>query len=293
VPETTETASANNGKANFDDIYSSADPRAYCRVLSGLDYEIAAHGARAFRRVLDALPAPTGRRQRVLDLCCSYGFVGALLKNDVTLGDIYRRYAEAGDLSPADLAAADRAFYAGRPRPAPPEVAGLDLAGPAVRYACDAGILDAGFVENLETDPPSPALAAVAARADLITVTGGIGYITEHTLGALYAAAGDNPPWLAAFTLRMFPFDSIAELLARRGLVTERLSGATFPQRRFADDAERTHAFAQLASLGLDPAGVEEDGRYHAEFFLTRPAADAERLPLADLALAPAATVAG
>ncbi len=287
------TASANDGKANFDDIYASPDPRDYCRVLSGLDYEIPDHGARTFRRVLDALPGEPDRPKRVLDLCCSYGFVGALLKYDVGLADIYARYADQDGRSAAALAATDRAFYAERRRSDAPRVAGLDLSGPAVGYARDGGILDAGYVENLEADPASPSLADTAARADLITVTGGIGYITERTFRALYDAAGDNPPWLAAFTLRMFPFDPIGSALARYGLVTERLAGATFGQRRFADEGERAHAFAELADLGIDPDGVETDGRYHAELFLARPAADVERQPLVEMGLEPATTIAG
>jgi SAM-dependent methyltransferase len=282
-------AAANDGKANFDDVYASADPRDYCRVLSGLDYEIPGHGAAVFRRVLTALPTAGGRRHRVLDLCCSYGFVAALLKYDLSLDDVYARYLQAGEALPAELAAADGRFYPERARRDAPEVAGLDLSGPAVDYACDAGVLDVGFIENLETDPPSATLADTVARADLITVTGGIGYITERTFNRLYDAAGPNPPWLAALSLRMFPFDPIAESLSARGLVTERLAGVTFPQRRFADVAEREHAFAQLADLGLDPAGIEDDGHYHAELFLTRPAAESKRAPLADLGLAGAA----
>lgn len=92
-----------------------------------------------------------------------------------------------------------------------------------------------------------------------------------------------RPPWVAAFVLRTVPYEPIAELLAGSGLVTEKLTGRTFRQRRFADDAERQAAFDALAATGLPTAGKEEDGYYHADLYLSRPAADIAALPLARL----------
>ena len=81
----------------------------------------------------------------------------------------------------------------------------------------------------------------------------------------------------------MFPYDPIESCLRDWGLETEKLEGRTFIQRRFANSEERNHSLERLAELGIDPTGKEEDGSYHAEFYLSRPPADIEKLPLAQL----------
>lgn len=223
-------------KADFGDIYDRPDPRAYYRELSALDYEVPRHGQHIFRRVLAAL-RPEGAT--VVDLCCSYGVNAALLKCDLDLAELYDRYAgeQAAALSRDELVAADRRFYAERRRTDPPHVVGVDVAGPAVEYAVEVGLLDVGVAEDLEIGDPSPQLTRAVAGADLITVTGGVGYITERTFeGVLDGTSPDRRPWVAALCLRTVSYAPVAELLADKGLVTERLEGRTFPQRRFADD---------------------------------------------------------
>src|ERR687885_184820 len=100
---------------------------------------------------------------------------------------------------------------------------------------------------TIELDDPSAALARHLAGVDLITVTGGVGYITERTFDRVlrYASAG-NGCWVAAFALRWIAYDRIAAVLVQYGLVTEQLSGHRFRQRRFADDTERDYVLGQL-----------------------------------------------
>jgi hypothetical protein len=283
-------------KASFDDIYVQPDPRAYFAELGALDYEVPAHGARVFGEVLAAMDAPT---PTVLDLCCSYGVNAALLSTGLDLDDLYQRYRspEIARLSVDELVEADREHFA-RHRTARPPVGtvgtigtigtiGLDVADPAVSYAVEVGLLDVGHAEDLEAAPASDALAESAAAADLITVTGGIGYITERTFERLLAhTSPDRRPWVAALCLRTVPFDPIADCLAEHGLVTEQLTGVTFPQRRFVDDDEQQYALTELDVLGIDPSGKEDAGRYHVEVYVARPPAAVESLPVEDL-LAP------
>lgn len=274
-------------KANFDGIYDHADPRPYFRELGALDYEVPHHGQQVFRSVLDTLATCDAT---VVDLCCSYGINAALLNHELDLNDLYGRYSgeQTSGLSRDELVAADRAFYAERRCPHAPEVIGIDAAPRAVDYALDVGLLDTGAAEDLEQHDPSPGLARAVADADLVTVTGGIGYITERTFErVLDCAAPDRPPWVAALCLRTVPYTPIAAALARRGLVTERLEGRTFPQRQFADEREREFALRTLAARGLEPQGKESEGAYHVEVYLSRPAVDVEQQPvdavLADL----------
>jgi SAM-dependent methyltransferase len=270
-------------KANFDGIYDAADPRRYFRELGAYDYTAPHYGQQVFRRVLDALPGDP-EQPRVVDLCCSYGINAALLKHDIELRDLYHRYGsdEVAGLSTEELAARDRPFYASRRRERAPEVIGLDAAGNAVAYAVDVGLLDHGVVADLEGPCPAPGPSASAVgSADLLTVTGGIGYITERTFDRVLGWFDpERPPWVASLCLRTVPFAPIAERLAAHGLVTEQLDGVTVPQRRFTSEAEHRYALQELDVLGVDPTGREADGAYHANVFLSRPARDVGERPI-------------
>jgi hypothetical protein len=265
-------------KANFDDIYDQPDPRSYFRALGAFDYCVPHYGQQVFDRVLDALPV---EQPTLVDLCCSYGVNAALFKHDLDLRDLYDHYRsdDVAKLSVEELAELDREFYASVRREQVPEVIGLDTAGNAVGYAVDVGLLDEGIAQNLEDRDPSPDLAAAVGSADLLTVTGGIGYVTERTFDRLLGCADpDRRPWVAALCLRTVPFEPIAECLAGQGLVTEQLDGVTFPQRRFTNDDEREYALSELDAMGIDADGRETEGSYHVNVFLSRPLEDvAER----------------
>lgn len=277
-------------KASFDDIYDLPDPRAYFRRLSTHDYQIPAQARAIFSLLTGMVRARTGDdRSCVLDLCCSYGINAALLNHDVTLAELYARYrsAELAPLTSEELAAADREFYARRRSSAVP-VVGLDAAINAVGYAQGVGLLDVGISENLETQGPSDELQGHLATVGLITVTGGIGYITGATFDRILGSvSSEEPPWVAAFVLRWVDMAPIGAVLERYGLALEVLEGRTFRQRRFVNDDEREHAVAHLRRLGLDPNGVESDGYHHAVLYLARPQQEAPATPLDEL-LAPA-----
>ncbi|MBB5934492.1 hypothetical protein [Streptomyces zagrosensis] len=256
-----------------------------------LAYQIPQHAQEVFQQLLAArvladasAGQPAERPPTVVDLCCSYGINAALLNHKVTLDELYERYTDPqiADLTTAQLIAKDREFFAERRLPDAARVVGLDAAGRAVTYARTAGLLDEAFGEDLERSDPGPALRRAVSRAQLITVTGGIGYVTSRTVSRLVEAAEESV-WVAAFVLRGVPYAPVAEALRELGLVTE-TAGAerTFLQRRFADVAERRHAIAAVVAAGGDPSGKEDDGYYHAQLYVSRPAAHAAAYPLED-----------
>ncbi|WP_119069235.1 hypothetical protein [Rubrobacter indicoceani] len=273
-----------SGKASFHDIYNMEDPRPYFAELGELDYETPDHGRRVFSELIrnrDRTGKVASDPTKVLDVCCSYGINGALLKHDLTLNDLYDRYRseEMADLTSEELVVSDAEFYSGRRREGAPEVVGVDIAENAVLYGVETGMLDAGFAENLEAEDLTPELRGSLCGAELITVTGGIGYVSEKTfdriLGGLEAES-EEKPWVACFALRWVSYDRYAELLESYGLVTEKLAGHTFPQRSFADEKEREYVLGELAKMGLDTDGKEAEGVYHADFYLSRPLEDTE-----------------
>ncbi len=273
MPETSSHVQA--GKAQFGHLYNQSDPRGYFQTLGELDYQAPAHGERVFARLLQQRRRHLRRQEVVvLDLCCSYGINAALLNHDLTLDRLYDRYRapQLAELSTDELVEADRAFYGEHRHPRPAPVVGIDVADRAVAYAQRVGLHWASSSENLETAEPSAALADQLTDVDLVTVTGGIGYITERTFErVLRHASSAAKCWVAAFVLRWVPYDRVADVLAGYGLVTEQPTAKSFRQRRFADEGERDYVLAQLDSQGIDPAGRETDGWHHSSFYLSRP----------------------
>ena len=272
-------------KANFDHIYDLEDPRGYFNALGELEYQAPRHGSSVFSALLDEKQS-NGRPAKIVDLCCSYGINAALLKHELSLQDLYSRYGskQLADLSTEELAAADNEFYEEHRVDSPPEVVGVDVAGNAVSYAVQTSLLDAGFAEDLEKQEPSGALREAASGADLLTVTGGIGYVWENTFDRVLSCFDEEDmPWVATMPLRMVDYAPIAEVLSGYGLATEKLTTRTFQQRRFLDGQERDHVLQKLAESDIDPDGKEASGWYHSELYLSRPAEEVEKVPLQDL----------
>jgi hypothetical protein len=275
-----------NGKASFDHIYNLRDPREYFRTLWTLDYRAPQNGYPLFSTLVQATrrDGSGSEEVRVVDLCCSYGINGALLKYDVTLDDLYERYRseELASLSSEELAAADAEFYGSRKRETPPRVVGVDAAENAVSYARRAGLIDGGFAENLEEDEPTDALRKAVSKTDLLIVTGGVGYVWERTFDRLLGCITEegDVAWVATFPLRMVDYRPIAKVLSNYGLVTEKLSNHTFAQRRFVNTKEQEYVLHELASMGIDPDGKEATGRYHTDFYLSRPPDQASKIPI-------------
>lgn len=293
VPKMNITNHTFRGKARFDDIYDCPDPRPYFQTLGPLEYQIPHHAQQIFRRLWAKLGIHYRKdARRLVDLCCSYGINTALLNHDLTLQDLYVRYTspKMTDLSSAELMAVDRKFFQQRRlRSDTISSVGIDAATNAVSYALGVGLLDAAFSENLEITPPSPALRSAVAEATLITVTGGVGYISSRTFQHLLECTF-TPVWIAAFVLRTVDYNTIADTLAQFDLVTEKLSTRTFPQRRFNNATEQHDALATLAEAGINPANKEASGYYHAELYLSRPAQEVAEEPLETL-LAPSSVI--
>ncbi|MFF3244593.1 hypothetical protein ACFYWY_12860 [Streptomyces sp. NPDC002870] len=270
-----QTSATTPGKSRFDDIYNEPDPRAYFRRLAPLEYEIPHQAQDVFRRTLaDRAAARRGTEGpvTVLDLCCSYGINAALLNHDLTLPELYAHYTgpETEALTTEELIDVDKEFYASRRRADATPVIGLDSADRAVGYALAVGLLDDGYGENLEGHSPGPQLRRAVAGVGLITVTGGIGYITHRTFEALMECAR-VPVWVTAFVLRTVPYQPVIASLAHYGLVTRTDASQTFPQRLFTGPAEQRSAIEQTLREGYDPTGLEAEGRYYTQLYQSRP----------------------
>jgi hypothetical protein len=147
------------------------------------------------------------------------------------------------------------------------------------------GLIEQGITADLERDALKPEDAQLVGRATIILSTGCVGYVTEKTYTQLLRAqrTTQTPPWIVSFVLRMFPYEALASAMSDVGLVTERLAGATFVQRRFRDVEEFTSTLNALDIHGIDTNGLEAEGTFQADLFVSRPEADVRATPLDEL----------
>ncbi len=277
------------GKIDITDIYNKPDPRNYYSTLRELDYQIPETAKPIFQRVISAYRhAHEKEKVRVLDVGCSYGVNAAILKCDLEMDQLYDLYAsQKGPRTKRDqLLAHDQTLMDERIKDADLEVVGLDISKHAIDYAVEANLLDDGVAANLEAGGPPPEAAAVLDEADLVISTGCIGYIGKKTLKGILDANAPRKPWMTHFVLRMFPFDEIDTVLEGFGYVTEKVENRTFVQRRFASEEEQEQVLHRLSELGIDASGLEADGWYHAEAFISRPVEDLASAGIAELAAA-------
>jgi hypothetical protein len=276
----------NQGKTDFSDLYTSEDPRKYFKYLGQLDYIIPHLAQPVFRQVIQARQELQEGPVTVLDVGCSYAINGALMKYALDYEALRQRYTAPAlqGLSSEQMLEFDRHYYRAWPGEPGIKVIGLDASANAVRYAETAGVLDRGLAIDLEQREPTPEEMHVLADVDLIVSTGCVGYVTAKSFQRLAKAARvGRAPWVASFVLRMFPYDEIAATLSAHGLVTELYEGATFVQRRFADRSEMEATIRAVEARGLDSDGLETEGFYHANLFVSRPAEEIVRRPIQKL----------
>jgi len=268
-------------KASFTDIYNNKDPRDYLTTLAPLEYTIPQQLEHLFQR-LHQLASQGNANSAILDVCCSYGINGGLLRHDIDMEAWTERYPGSG-LSAEEQIQSDKEFFASRVRSEKPVVLGLDKAENAIRYALDTGLIDNGWAEDLETDDPSPSLSEALKDVTLIICTGGVSYVGSRTFGRIMSGIPRSTNiWMASTVIRTVSYEEIAMTLKTHGLETMKLPGV-LRQRRFASDKEKSDAIAHVKAHGLNPAGFEDEGYLCAEVYISRPATEIAELPVAEL----------
>lgn len=274
------------GKFNFDEIYHALDPREYFRVLVGLDYVIPDLAKAAFRSLIKHREAIQDHSVKIVDVGSSYGINSAVINHSLDIKRLASRYAEPAvySLPTEELMARDRHYFASWPKLSDARFVGVDTSSPAVSYAQAVGLLDGAVTTNLEDSEPSAADRRLLENSDLVISTGCVGYVTEKTFGRILSCRNSVvPPIVASFVLRMYTYDRIEAELAQFGLVTEKLEGVTFIQRRFTSQGECASTINRLKTMDIDPRGKESEGLLHAELFVSRTKEAIQELPLGDL----------
>jgi len=273
---------ANDVRDEYDQVYAEPDPRAYFRVLHGLDYRMPELARPVFRKIIEAASAARGEKPRVLDLGCGFGINAALLRYPIDMNRLAHRYRDldAGDLLPERVMALDRNYFASWPTLTDMHYSGLDLSAPSIAYARSVELIDHAIAGDLESDDLSDLDTEAIRGTSCVISTGCASYAGVTTFEKILRAAGTQLPWFAIFVLRTESLDAVRELLETRGLQVDKLEGVTFIQRRYHSAGEWTQALLTLETLGIDTVGKEGDGLMHAELFLARPPQDADAYPI-------------
>lgn len=279
---------AQKSKIEFGAVYDRDDPSFYFSSLKPLAYRTPATAAPIFRRCIGALRMARGvETATVLDLCCGYGANAALVNHRLTMDDLYAHYRKRRRARPAEeRLRTDRAWFASQARqPMPARFIGVDAATQALDYAQNAGLLDTAIAGDFEQEDPDAEQRRTIARADLVTVTGGMSYIGPETFARVLGAfpAGCKP-WIAIFPLRHLDMRPLAAVLHKHGLVLEPWTAAAFPHRRFADRTEWAELTAATnAAIDNDADPVDRPAAkdwIEAVFYLARPERERELVPI-------------
>ena len=273
-------------KDDFGRVYDLEDPSPYFTALRPSDYRMPEVLARALnavhRTVCDARGA--GASLRMLDFACGYGAVGALLRHDVSMSEIYARYGERR-WRPEDARrywAADVDFFAARREaPADFELGGADIAGVALEYAAALGFLDRTYCENLVEDTPSEELRRFLRGVDLVVESGSLGDLLPGAFERILDGCGVAArPWFIYCPRPDVDWAPLNALWAERGYRAESLGTDPIRYRKALAEREQADMLRVTRELGKPDEAVMRGGYLLVDLTLARPDADAANPPI-------------
>jgi hypothetical protein len=270
---------ASDLRDEYELIYAEPDPRAYFRVLHGLDYCLPELGRGLFRAAIRTAAQARGETPRVLDVGCGFGVNAALLRYPVDLNRLAHRYRDLDwvEIDAERLMALDRSYFASWPEQITFDLVGYETAESAALYGKETGLLSHVVTTDLEGGDMGDDDRAALAGVNCIISTGCASYAGPQTFERLFDAIGGDLPWVVLFVLRTENFADLRACFERRGMKVEKLPNATFIQRRYHSSSEWTQALLNLETRGVSSVGKEAQGLMHAELFVARPAAEAGR----------------
>ena len=283
---TDSTDSLPRHKDDFGRVYDLEDPSPYFTALRPSDYrmpEVLARAVKAVHRPVSAARG-AGGRLRVLDFACGYGAIGALLRHDVSMADIYARYGER-QWRPADgrrYWSVDAAFFAARREAwADFEIGGTDIAGVALEYAAALGFLDRTLHENLVEDAPSEELKRFLHGVDLIVESGSLGDLLPGAFERILDVCGVAArPWFIYCPRPDVDWAPLTALWTERGYRTESLGAGPIRYRKALASEERADMLRVTRALGKPDEVVMRDGYLLVDMTLARPEADTGNPPI-------------
>lgn len=270
----------NEVKANFDNVYTAPTPHSYLKLMTRHGYEISDQARPYCAAAVELLRERNNGSGpiQMLDVGCSYGIGAAVVKYGRSFKDMTRFVIDEMPMSYKDASAAMREWLNGSRKAATIRCIGLDSSKPAIKFAREAGLLEDGIPRDLENADCclTEEDRKLIRRSNLMISTGAIGYVTETTLDKLLPELGQDTngqmgPWSVVTILRMFDVEPIRASFERHGFKFGLIPGVFLPQRRFADNEERSGVLDMLHQRGLETRGYEDDGRHYANLYIATP----------------------
>ena len=280
-------SSANEAKANFDEVYTAPTPRAYISSMARYGYEIGEKARPYCVAAAELLRELNGEAWPVqmLDVGCSYGIGSAFVKYGRSFDEIVAFFEARAPREYRSACEATRSWLNITPPACDVRAVGLDSSERAIRFAVDAGLLDGGIARDFEKCGAVPTDDEVAwfRSCNLLISTGAIGYVTDKTFGIILEHLGkDSPcefgPFALVTILRMFDSSPIESCFEEHGYSFGRVPGVRLPQRRFTGSEERQRVLSQLHDRGLDTSDLEDKGKHYADLFIAAPQEQFSRL---------------
>lgn len=267
-------------KNDFDQVYDVEDPSPYFTALRPSDYRMPAVLAGALKHIHGPLCAArhSGDTLTVLDFACGYGAIGALLRHDISMPEIYDWYGQR-HWRPVDgrrYWAADAAFYGARRAGSVAfEIGGVDIAGVALEYAVAQGFLDRAFHENLVDHAPSFELMQFLAGVDLIVESGAVGGLLPVAFERiLHCCDDESRPWFLYSPRPDVDWASLNTLWAEHEYCTECLGSRPVRYRMPLGARERADTLRITRALGKPDDAVMRHGYLLVDLTLARPEDD-------------------
>lgn len=237
--------------------------------MTAVDYRMAEFMNPFLSAVVDASATIEGQI-RVLDVGCSYGMSGALLKTNCAYGDLAEFYREEASPEFSSCVTETRRWLESRSEREDVEVVGFDSSEEAVKFATASNMIDAGIARNLELDESqlTSSEAILVQHCDVLLSTGAIGYVTDRTVSPIleefgHRGHGSLGPVAIMSVLELFDPESIARSFTDHGFRFGQLP-VRMPQRRFTDEEERRGVLGTLQQRGVPTAAQESENTMFA-----------------------------
>ncbi len=266
----------NQKKLDLNDVYNLRDPESYYQSMAQYEYDLPEGAKPYFQKVINAYRQyKSVNSLKILDIGCSYGINGAILKFYKSMRELYQYYTNPLRLQLPELSRRHQdynwfyefSFDEGL------QFIGLDTAEKAVNYAVESQLIQSGISTNLEKLPLLKEDYTNLQDINLLITTGCIGYITEITLDKILSAVRNSSQlWGAVFILKMFNISGFKKTLAKYNLVLVE-TGVTVKQRRFSSVEEKKAMINFIEQQGLSAEEEKNSDNLFAQLFLILPVA--------------------
>jgi len=265
----------NSVKTSFDAAYTALTPHQYLHNMTAVDYRMADYMHPFLTAVVDAsVPLPPQSPVRVLDLGCSYGVSGALLKTDCSYQELAQFFQHETSSEYSSCVAESKRWLESHVARENVEVIGFDSSAEAIRFATASRMIDEGITRNLEENESELTKdeRILIRQCDVLLSTGVIGYVTEKTVNLILDELGHDARGLLGAVaiisvLELFDPEPIAQSFAEHGYRFGQLP-IRIPQRRFSDEEERKGLLETLRDRGKPTAIQESEDQMFASLYV-------------------------